>query len=336
MITYSEAQQSRALRISGVCSTSPQFGDLLNDATRLLIKRGNWTSTIQFCNACIYGDIVTWNRYVNTVLALDVCGRPTQPVNMWHDWLPPGDEEARSRFRHWRHHGRGNLDTVQLGTSPVFNQINPNEPQFIQVFPTDPQDNGKTITILGLDQNSQPVLSPRTDGTIQPGEKIIIQTPYSVSKNVFTRVDRVVKDQTRGRLNVFQFDAVLSILLPLAIYEPNETAPQYQQTRVPRFHNARGCGCSPNMVRAMVKIQFVEVQNPDDLVQIDNLDALALAMQSVKHSDAYDHAGAEAAMARAVRDLNYQLRDKFPLEQTTVSFRPFGTANLDRLHLGMR
>lgn len=331
MITYAEAQSSRILRIAGVCPTSPDFAQLLNDGVRLLLKRGNWTSTVQFTTTCVWDGVATWNRYVGTVLGLEICGRGTIPVNYWHDWTYPGDTEATRRWMHWRHHG--NVHTVALGNSPVFNQIKNGTASQITMFPTTQNDVGKTITWFGVDQNNQAVLTKRSDGTIQPGELVTLQLPSVSTVTQFTRVDRVIKDPTQGRVNCFFFDTTLNITVPLAVYEPGETTPMYVQSRIPHFPHCPGF---PQIVSAMVKTEFVPVVAGTDLVQIDNLDALALAMQSAKHSDAYDHQGAEAAMLRAVRDLNYQLRDKYPLEQTTVSFRPFGTATLQRLYLGMR
>ena len=334
MITLAEAQASRAIRIAGACPTSQDWINLLNDATRELLKRGDFYGSIQFNSVCVYGDVVTWNRRVGTVLAVDSNCRSTIPQNFWNDWVPPGDDQIRDRWRFWHRHGCGTVITSQLGQSPVFHQLNPNEPQYIQIFVSNQLDCGKTITLYGINDQNQPVITRRPDGTTQPGEQIVLGIPYSISKVMYRRIDRVyINPATVGLLNVFTFDPVLLQNLPVAVYEPGEVSPMYQQSRVP--NNRRCCG-TPMMVSAMVKVQYVPVQYPSDLVQIDNLDALALAMQSVKHSDAYDHAGAEAAMARAVRDANYQLRDKFPLEQTTVSFRPFGTATLNRLYLGMR
>jgi hypothetical protein len=123
MITFAEAKKSRILRIAGACPDSPDFAQLLNDGVRLLMKRGNWTTTVQFTNTCVWGNVITWNRYVGTVLGLDVCGHTTIPLNYWHEWVYPGDMEASRRWGHWQRHGCGNIHTVALGNSPVFNQI---------------------------------------------------------------------------------------------------------------------------------------------------------------------------------------------------------------------
>jgi hypothetical protein len=89
------------------------------------------------------------------------------------------------------------------------------------------------------------------------------------------------------------------------------------------------------MINAFVKLQFVEASSPDDLILIDNLDALALGMQAAKLSDAYDSGGSEGMMSRAVRELNLDLRDKLPIDQIPVRFSPQGTAHLDKINIGM-
>jgi hypothetical protein len=81
-------------------------------------------------------------------------------------------------------------------------------------------------------------------------------------------------------------------------------------------------------------LEFVKATRPDDLILIDNLDALALGMQSAKLADAYDSQGAETMMARAVHELNLDLRNKLPIDQIPVRFSPQGTASLRRLKIG--
>jgi hypothetical protein len=83
-----------------------------------------------------------------------------------------------------------------------------------------------------------------------------------------------------------------------------------------------------------MKLAFIPVQNDDDQVLIDNVDALAMAFQSIKLGDSYDGGSRNGMMAQAVRELNLDLRDKFPIDQTPVRFRPFGTADLRRDAIG--
>ena len=77
------------------------------------------------------------------------------------------------------------------------------------------------------------------------------------------------------------------------------------------------------------------VVHDDDEVQIENLEAQALSIQSIKLSDAFDSDGAEKMMARAVHKLNLELRTKLPIDQIPVNFSPQGTAHLSRRKIGL-
>ena len=74
--------------------------------------------------------------------------------------------------------------------------------------------------------------------------------------------------------------------------------------------------------------------NDDDIVQIENLDALKLAIQAIKTGEGYNHEEAEKAMLRAVHELNLDLYDKYPLQQTPISVNAFGTALPRRAGIG--
>ena len=73
------------------------------------------------------------------------------------------------------------------------------------------------------------------------------------------------------------------------------------------------------------------VVNPDDLVLIENEDAIRDMVMAIKQKEAGELQEAAASEANAFRELNYQMRDRFPIEQFTIDFRPFGNASLNRV-----
>jgi hypothetical protein len=223
---------------------------------------------------------------------------------------------------------------VDHGTSPVFKQISCGQNRYIRFSIVQPTDVGKTITLFGIDGNGVEIISTRSDGTIQPGLVLTLAIPFVQTAILIRRVDRVIKDETDGPVYGYQVD-VTGALDNLATYAPSETLPDYRTSRLVRS-TCHDCGCWPSQIAAFVKLAFVPAKRPDDLILIDNLDALALAMQSAKLSDAYDSAGAEGMMARAVHELNLDLRDKLPIDQTPVRFEPYGTAWLERINIGMQ
>jgi len=332
MLTVSEAQSSRLNRISGVCAGSADWFQLLNDATRQLMRRGNWWGTLKVMRGCIYNGCIAWPRQVGTVLAFDRCGS-APPKNQWAEFNAVLPEHVHQFNRDGEFGCARDLALVDHGTSPVFNQIACGQNVYIRFMPVQPTDVGKTITVFGLDSNGVEIITTRSDRTIQPGIVLTLAIPFVQTPFSMRRVDRVIKAATDGPIYGYQVD-VTGTIFNLATYAPSETLPDYRTSKLVRSR-CHDCGCWPSQIAAFVKLQFIPAQNPDDLVLIDNLDALALGMQSAKLSDAYDSQGAETMMARAVHELNLDLRDKLPIDQTPVRFQPYGTASLESVSIGM-
>jgi hypothetical protein len=146
------------------------------------------------------------------------------------------------------------------------------------------------------------------------------------------RVDRIIKSPTVKYIWGYQFDGANRY--PLAVYQPSETLPEYRTSKILSSGCGTNCNNWPSQIEAFVKLKFIPAKAPDDLILIDNLDALALGMQATKLSDAYASQESEQMMSRAIRDLNLDLRDKLPIDQIPVRFEPFGTASLNRRKIG--
>jgi hypothetical protein len=69
---------------------------------------------------------------------------------------------------------------------------------------------------------------------------------------------------------------------------------------------------------ALVKLTYIPVVSDNDFLLIDDLDALAMAIQAVKAAEANDIQLAEAHFTRAIRELNFEDRNKSPSEQLSV------------------
>jgi hypothetical protein len=332
VLTVAESKKSRLKRVCGVCVDSQDFLDLLNDSTRELMRRGSWWTTVKTLRGCIYNGCITWPRAVGTTLAFNRCG--SSPVkNYWYQY----DAVLPGSFSRWWNNGQflcaRDIALADHGTSPVFNQIPCLNDRYLQFFITDQGDAGKTITIFGLDGNGQEIITKRSDGTIQPGVVLTLAIPFVQTPMLIRRVDRVIKDQTLRPVYGYQFDG--SHLFPLAYYQPSETLPQYRTSRLITSQcQQRNCDQWPSQISALVKLEFIPVQDDDDQVLIDNVDALAMAFQSIKLGDAYDPNGRDRLMLNAVRELNHDLRTKFPIDETPVRVKPFGTADLRRDAIG--
>ena len=75
---------------------------------------------------------------------------------------------------------------------------------------------------------------------------------------------------------------------------------------------------------ALVKLAFIPVKYPSDLVIIDNIEAIKAIVQSLKLRESNDFQNAIAAEADAIRELNRQLEDESPDEQFSAVTHPIG------------
>jgi len=333
MLTLGEAKNSRLRRIAGVCPDSPEFLELVNDATRMLMKRGNFWATVQRMHGCIYQSCITWPRYVGTILAVNSCGNSIPPRNHWYGFsaVLPEDVLGQGRCgdRCW-----GNVAIRENGTSSVFNQIPCLNDRYLRFYPSQPTDvaAGRTITIFGIDGNGQTIRSQRSDNTFQDGVVLPLAIPYVQTSFLVRRVDRILKDQTDGPVRGYQFDG--ATLYDLASYDAAETAPDYLQSSILSGCAVNNRACCSAQITGLVKLAFVPVMFNDDLLGIENVDALAMMMQAIKQSDSYSAEEFQKQQALAISDLNAELRDRLPLDSTPVNFKPFGTASLNRQRIG--
>ena len=340
MLTFKQAKDSIELaNVSGVCGSSDAFRSYLNKAVRMLMTRGNFWGTVQLMRFCVYNQCLVWPRQVGTVLAVNSCGRQ---VNVWNNWFQFAHIGGRND---WMGAGfsidgfncRGDLNLMNQGTTPVYFQIPCNQSLYIRWYPAVRADIGKTMTIFGVDSNGQVVRSKSASGVWQEGVTIVGALPFVSTPMQFREVTRVVRDKTSGPGRLFYYDSINNVLTDCAVYDPTDTAPDFRFTKIEGMAFNRTC-CGINgskQVSALVKLQFIPVENDNDLVLIENLDAIGNMIQAIRKSDGGDSGGGETDTARAVHEMNLELRDKFPQEQTPISIRPAGAVGAYRARLGM-
>ena len=329
MITYGDLQNGAVGRSSGLDVTGTDFLKYCNDAVRQLINRGNWWSSVMPMMGCVRSGVVTWPRGVATILGMNICQHQTILANRWFQFMQPD-----ARYRLWaqgynRAGWYGQLRVESASTSPVFNPIR-SEGFTIRTYITQIADVGSTITFYGTDVNGQPIQTTRADGTIQDGVQVTLASPYVDTPMAIRHVTRVVKDVTNGDLICYQNNVAQGFMLDLARYQPTETSPAYITTVV------RGHGCDEGcnrQVEALVKMNFVPFQFADDLVQIDNEDAIRDMLLAIRKKEQGDIAGSVAYETSAIRELNFQMKNRFPDEQFIVNFRPFGRDDLNNCNV---
>ena len=330
-----QSNNERLLQVASSCGNSTEFISLVNKATRMLLKRGNFYGTVQPIVCAAYGNTVTWPNYVGSILAMNVCGRHVDLYNHWYKFMPYDEHRHREWAWAYEQAGRvyqhGELRADFNATSPVFNQLDPLYPMPLRIYIDNPTDAGKTITILGKDANGQIINTLRQDGTWQDGLVVTLAYPFTDTPVSFQIVTRVVKPVTNGVVRGFAIDTANSVLRDLAYYRPTDTNPDYV---VSHLQGRKHCPSAPYRVEALVKLQFVPVSNPQDLVLIEDADALTDMVSAIKLKEAGEIDEGQKYELSAIRELNYGLRNKYPIEQFNVSFRPFGNARPERQNIG--
>jgi hypothetical protein len=340
MLTFGQAKNSLELaNVSGVCGSSDAFRSYLNKAVRMLMTRGNFWGTVQLMRFCVYNECLVWPRQVGTILALNTCGRQ---VNVWNNWFQFAhiggfQDLSNAGFTIDGFKCFGNLNMENQGTTPVYFQVPCGNNFYVRSYPGVRADIGKTITIFGIDSNGQVVRTKNSSGIWQDGETIVNALPFVSTTKRYREITRVVRDKTSFPGRMYYYDPDNNVLRDCAVYDPTDTAPDFRFTKIPGLIHKRTASCANGalQVASLVKLQFVPVENDNDLVLISNLDAIGNMIQGIRKSDGGDSGGGETDIARAVHEMNLELRDKFPQEQTPISIRPAGAIGAYRARIGM-
>lgn len=308
-----DAKNSLALKaISGQCTNSNGFVAVLNEAMRRLDRRGNFFNTEQLIEFCVYNGCVTFPRKVGTVLGIRPCAQGSLEIkNNWYNIL--GDRNCNSFFP--------GFVMRDYGTAPCFNEISGNDGKYLRVYPTKREDVGKTIVFFGTDGNGQP-LQEKIGNEWQRGITLTIQAPYVQSATLVKRITEVVKDRTQANILVYEYEASTGYQRDLALYEPSETNPSYRKSIIEGFCSIPGSattnGVQYKKVEALVKLQFVAVESDEDFLPIDCLDAIKFMIQCIRQEEAGNFGNAEVFKQKAIEELNFELRNRSPSNQTTV------------------
>lgn len=316
-LTLASARQELGLvKACGVCATSVDFSDYLNRATRMLMRRGDFYDTEFVISLCVSGCIIAWPRWVGAIRGIRFCrGKPGQLFNNNYSFVGP-------------HHRCGgfNSDTVveDANPGPTANEVTGTTGKYIRYYTVKNSDVGKTITLFGTQYGAQP-LQEQVSGIWQNGVTLTAAAPYAQSSMLVTRIDAITRQATDGMAYLYEYDPAANTLRDLAWFEPNETNPRIRRSRIlnrPSWGpNPDANGICWTTVEALIKLEFIPVQNERDFLMIDNVDALIYMVTALKRQEASDTAGAEAATIQAIREMNLELRDRNSDDQTPIRVR---------------
>lgn len=335
LITLIAAREDPGLlTVTGVCGDSTKFLYYLNTAIQRLLIRGDWFGTLFRVEVCVHDNCVVWPRQVGKIRALKICKESALVQNQWFSFMPyqPGQCCAREL-------ATSDYVAEQRGLSPVFRQIPCGAANwYVRLYIERQADIGKTCTIYGEDTNGQILRSIKADGIYSEGVTIVATVPYISTAIPIRRVTRVFFNEPfAGNARLYGYDADADVLHDIGLYEPGETEPAYVYSRIlggnrTRLSGTSGCCCKS--LEALAKINPDPLRIDTDLLQIQNLEAVKMAIQSVRKEEAGDMVTSRERMNAAVAEMNRWDEDWQPTDQIPINIYPFGGARLSYHGIG--
>lgn len=267
-----------------------------------LLPKGKWVGTLARYQICANFACFSWPRAIETIEAFAICNGPGTVRSGWYEFADFGWGQIHSDYC------VGN-QLIDRGHAPAFDDITGTNKK-IRVYCDLSVDVGKSILLQGYDENGNWIL---TNNGETNGEEVVLAMPYVDTDNLFTGLTGVQKEVTKGNVRLYELNTSTSAQKPLAIYEPDETLPEYRRSLVPGLTN-RGvcCGtdaseCEKKTVTVIAKLKFIPVVNETDWVMIGNVPALKDMCQSIQKREDNLIAEALAYEASAVRELEAEL-----------------------------
>jgi hypothetical protein len=193
---------------------------------------------------------------------------------------------------------------VDRGTVVSYRDMSGETNSFIRVYPGDASDVGKTITLQGVDQNGQWIRT-LSGGVWIDGEKLTLALPYVQSTKKFISLTGVIRQATNTSSRLYEYNATTLLELDLAVYDPDETLPQYRRS----YLTDRCNNDEDKPVTVMAKMRHINATSVNDYLIPPSPDAIKLMVMAIRkeENDLIQEAVAyEAKAVQAVQEQTMQ------------------------------
>jgi hypothetical protein len=298
-------------KILGACS-QVQIFKKISDAVEVLGNSGDFDPNIGFADLCVQGDVVTLPREVETLLAVNIGGKPTLGRDMMYRFHLNGLGDCKEPAV-WQWEDKGLVPTfAELGApSKLVAEVALESDENAELWAYGFDENGKWIRSLEAEVWKNGYRVPTIFGMSLP----------DAGAPTFSRVVRVRKALTNGSLTLKSFDASAVTGAVLGVFDWDETNPQYRRIKLTGATCAScdddetSCG---GWVRIMYRRSVYRVTATDDLIPLPSRYCLELMVRALK---AYDEELLETAMgfeSNARRLLNEAQDIKSPVVASPV------------------
>jgi hypothetical protein len=199
--------------------------DKITEGLEALANEAHWDGLTGYVDILTDGNqYVTLPRYVESPIAMNVGGRPANMRNKWFEFHLNGPGSTGCS---------GIWDNSWDWVGDVVTQ---NPPQYVvQVvaIPDSNADDGKTVTIYGLDENGKP-LGAGAGYTLTVSHTKLLPL---VGDQKILRIDRIVRDATANFVRLLGYSTDQTQDVQLGYWYPDETEPRYTRIRIPTWSN---------------------------------------------------------------------------------------------------
>lgn len=258
---YAEVQ-----RVMGQCDDASTY-NRISDATEVLCNKTSIDPLIGWVDINTAGGrAITLPREVDTVMALNISGKPSFPRDRWAEFHlnGKGTDCGPECTKYWD----------DKGDHPVF--VDPAEPVQLTGLALS-ADLSAELWVYGYDANDQRIFSTVGGNTVDGYKVVLTTSPTAPDPSVpfFKRITEVRKTETKGFVSLYGVteDSVSGLL---GQYEPFETLPKYRRLLI----STDAC-----WVRIQFRRKVFRVTTQTDRIPLHSRYALMLMCKALQKYD---------------------------------------------------
>lgn len=286
---------------AGLCSGSKEILRRYNAATRRLMPVDDFSFTLDRLRILAKNNSVTLPREYEAARFVNFDGTPGQISPAFYEYLASGPGECP-----WDQC----IQLIDEGTHPVYFDIPKDRVCRLLAYSTNVRDNQLTISLQGRASNGSEVLTSSGTSTLSLP---INQWDKGIEGNILGEVTNYCEydinsltslklpSGRKGYVTLYAYDPATGQMWFMAKYHPAEKNPAYRRYRMPKGNQTDGV-----MVNILAKKQFIPAVSGDEIMLVQNLDAVKLMAKAIEAEDANQLDMSVALKQLAVQNLQIQ------------------------------
>jgi hypothetical protein len=266
----------------------------ITDAVELLANKGDFDPLVGSLDICVASRVVTLPPEVETILALNMVGRPAVARDELFQFHLNGPGSCGAAIRY---------EWMDLAEACTYRELAC--PGKLYGYCDDEQDENAEVWVYGMNASQNVIRTEVSEGVWRDGWKLpVFQSHQSLPENAptFARITSVRKPLTVGPIRMTTVDSGTEVLL--GVYQANET--------VPKFRRIQLSTCVP-WVRIKFRKRTFTITSRYDLIPLHSAQAVIMMLRALKAYDSpQGFAEGEAYEATATRWLTEEQYTRNP------------------------